>query len=103
MLDASRSRYPAISLQSAELAVVKNGSKSVAYEFRTKSAKCGGLETNGRRETISGLSRGVAVRRFSREARGYWASTRARKAAEKVGRGRAGGGRGTGIQRSLNL
>ena len=69
---ASRSRYPAISLQSAEGAVPKNDSKSVAYEIRTKSAKCGGLETNGPRERISGPSRCGAVRRFSREARGYW-------------------------------
>jgi hypothetical protein len=30
------------------------------------------LETNGRRERISGLGRLVAVRRFVREARGYW-------------------------------
>ena len=36
----------------------------------------------------------VAVRRFSREARGYWASMRARNPAENVGRGRTGGGRG---------
>ena len=45
----SRPRYPAISLQSAEVGVTKRDSKSVAYENRTKSAKCGGLETNGRR------------------------------------------------------
>ena len=69
-LARSRSRYSAISLQSAEVAVPKSDSISIAYEFRTKSAKSGGLETNGRRERISGLSRGVAVRRFSRE--GPW-------------------------------
>src|SRR2546423_640670 len=46
-LDFSRSRYPAISLQSAEFAVLKSGSKSAAYEIRTKSAKSRGLETNG--------------------------------------------------------
>jgi hypothetical protein len=102
-LDASRSRYSAISLQSAEVAAPKKDSKSVAYEIRTKSAKSGGLETNGRRERISAPRRGAEVRRFVREGRGYWAFVRARKAAEKVGRGRAGGGRATGIQRSLKL
>ncbi len=94
-LDFSRSRYPAISLQSAEVAVPKSDSKSVAYENRTKSAKCGGLETNGPRERISGPDRGAAVRRFLREAHGYWASMRARKPAENVLRGRTGGGRET--------
>ena len=57
-------------LQSAEVTVTKSDSKSVAYEFRTKAAQSGGLETNGRRERISGLSRPVAVRRFVREAHG---------------------------------
>jgi hypothetical protein len=51
-LDFSCSRYPAISLQSAEVAVAKSESKSIAYEFRTKTAKSGALETNGRRERI---------------------------------------------------
>ena len=71
-LDSSRSRFPAIFLQSAEVAVTKSGSKSSAYEFRTKSAQSGGLETNGPRERISGLRRQIAVRRFAREALGYW-------------------------------
>ena len=66
-LARSRSRYSAISLQSAEVAVPKSESISTAYEFRTKSAKSGGLETNGRRERILGLSRCLAVRRFSHE------------------------------------
>lgn len=57
----------------------KSGSTSIAYEFRTKSAQSGGLETNGPRERISGLDGPVAVRRFAREARGYWASLRARR------------------------
>jgi hypothetical protein len=61
------SRYPAISLQSAEVDVAKSDSKSVAYEFRTKSAQSGGLENNGRREGILGLGRCVAVRSFGRE------------------------------------
>jgi hypothetical protein len=100
-LDASCSRYPAISLQSAEVAAPKNDSKSVAYEFRTKSAKSGALETNGPRERISGHRRGVAVRRFSREARGYWAFAHARKPAENVLCGRAGGGRGPANKLSL--
>jgi hypothetical protein len=55
---------------------------------------------NRRRERISGLGRCVAVRRPVREALAYWASMRARKPAENVGRRRSGGGRGTGIQRS---
>src|SRR5262245_59935238 len=50
----------------------KNDSISIAYEFRTKSGKSGGLETNGRRERISGHCRGVEVWRFVREGRGYW-------------------------------
>src|SRR4029078_8060560 len=58
---------------------------------RSKSAQSGGLETNGRGETISSLSRYVAVGRVVREARSYWASMRAHKAAENVGRGRTGG------------
>ena len=71
-LNVSRSRYPAISLQSAEVDVTKRDSKSVAYENRTKSLRCGGLETNGLRERISPFNTLSAVRRFSREARGYW-------------------------------
>ena len=52
-------------------------------------------QTGGEREFR--VSAGVvAVRRFSREARGYWASMRARKPAENVGRGTTGGGRATG-------
>jgi hypothetical protein len=39
--------YSAMSLQSAEISATKEGSKSDAYENRTKTAKCGGLETNG--------------------------------------------------------
>src|SRR5438093_13048511 len=89
-----------MSAQSAEVCVTKSDSKSVTYEFRTKTAQSGGLETNGRRERISALGRCVAVRRFAREARGYWASVRARKLAENVGRVRTGGGRGTEIQHS---
>ncbi len=67
-LDSGRSRYPAISPQSAEVAVEKNDSNPEAYEFRTKSSQSGGLETNGR---ISRLGRLVAVGRFVGEARGY--------------------------------
>ena len=65
-------------VRSAEVGATKSDSKSVAYENRTESAKCGALETNGSRERISGFRRCVAVRRFAREARGYWASMRAR-------------------------
>ena len=52
----SLSRYPAIILQSAEVGIAKSDSKSAAYENRTKSAQSGGLETNGPREGISGLT-----------------------------------------------
>src|SRR5215204_6468103 len=65
-------RYPAISLQSAEVGVTKRDSKSIAYENRTKTAKCGGLETNGPRERISPFNTLSAVRRFSHEPLGYW-------------------------------
>ena len=91
VLDPSCSRYPVISLQSAELTAAKSDSKSVAYEFRTKSAQSGGLETNGRGETISGLRDRVAVRRFVREAHGYWALCASRKPAENIWRGSTGG------------
>jgi hypothetical protein len=67
VLDFSSSRYSVISLQSAEVTVPKNDSKSVAYEIRTKSAKSGGLETNGPRERISGHAGGVEVPMFLRE------------------------------------
>ena len=78
VLDSSCPRCREISCESAEVWLTKSDSKSVAYEFRTKSAQSGGLETNGRGETISVLRDRVAVRRFVREARGYWASWRAR-------------------------
>ena len=61
-----------------------NDSKSVAYEFRTKSAQSGGLETNGPRERISGLGRRFAVWRFTREARGYWRFQRAKIPRRKL-------------------
>lgn len=62
-------------------------------KIHTVLPKSGGLETNGRRERILGHGRRVAVRGFLREARGYWASMRARKPAENVGRLRTGGAR----------
>src|SRR5208282_2291826 len=77
-LSLYRFRYPAISLQSAEVTVWKGHSKSIAYEFRTRSVQSGGLETNRPRERISGLGGCAAVRRFSREPRGYWTFMRAR-------------------------
>ena len=89
--------------KSAEVGAVKNGAESAAYIIRTKSARCGGLETNGPRERISGPDGLAAVRRFVREAHGYWVSMRARKAAQNVGRVRTGGGSATGIQRSPKL
>lgn len=60
----SRSRYPEIILQSAQVAFRENGSNSDPYENRTKSAKSGGLETNGPRERIpaaDGGQRGAEV------------------------------------------
>lgn len=74
----SCSRFLAIILQSTEVGITKKDSKSVAYENRTKSAKCGGLETNGPRERISTPDRCRAVRRFVREACGYWRFRRAK-------------------------
>ena len=60
---SKKADYPAISPQSAEVGATESDSKSAACENRTKSAKCGGLETNGRRERIPGRDRCVAVRR----------------------------------------
>jgi hypothetical protein len=90
-LNPSRFRYPAIFLQSAEVAVWKSDSKSVAYEFRTKSAQSGGLETNGRRDGI--LKSRPAHRSGEVRARSPWllGLMRARKPAENVGRARTGG------------
>jgi hypothetical protein len=62
--------HPAIFLQSAEVDVTKTGSKSVVYENRTKSAKCGGLETIGPRERKSGSNGLTAVRRLVAKGRG---------------------------------
>ena len=49
----------------------------IRLRIRTNPEEWGGLEKNGRRERISGLSQRPAVRRFVREARGYWTSIRA--------------------------
>jgi hypothetical protein len=58
-----------ISLQSAEVAVTKRDSKSVAYENRTKNAKCGGSETKE-----PGPKRFSAMRRFRANAHEWgWA------------------------------
>jgi hypothetical protein len=62
-----------------------------------------GKGLKGPRERISGLSRCAAVRRFWREVRDYWRFQRRKTPAEKVGRGRSGGGRGTVFQQPLNL
>ena len=85
--------FPSVLAKSAEVSRIVIRSKTIAYENRTKSAQSGGLETNGRRERILGLSQRPAVQRFVREARGYWASMRAQKSAETVARDRTGGGR----------
>ena len=57
----------------------------------------------GREREFRASTGHVAVRRFAREARGYWRFECAQNPAENVGRGRTGGGRGTGVQRSLKL
>ena len=75
--------------------------KSVSYKFCTKFAKSGGLEKNGRRERILGLRCFVAVLRFVCEGPCLLGILRAYKATENFGRGRVGGGRGTGFQHSL--
>lgn len=77
-LDFSRFHYPRMFPQSAEVGRSKRESKSVVYENRTKSAKCGGLETSAPRERISGSDRLTPVRRFASEVRGYWRFQRAR-------------------------
>jgi hypothetical protein len=78
----------------AEVCVIKTNPKSIPYENRTKSAKCGGLETNGPRENF-----GAEQARRSAEvcARRPWllAISARQNPAENVGRGRTGGGRGT--------
>jgi hypothetical protein len=99
-LVSSGSRYPAIALQSAEVSITKRDSTSVAYENRTKSAKCGGLEKTGREREFRSPMGSTAVRRFVRDAPSYWAFYVRSKPAENVGRGRTGGGKGTGIQPS---
>ena len=64
LLDSSYSRCREVSCESVGIELTKSDSKSVAYEFRTKSAQSGGLETNGPRERISGFGGCLAVRRF---------------------------------------
>ena len=80
----SRSRYPAIILQSAEVGIAKNDSKSAAYENRTKSAQSGGLETNGPRERISGLTGSTQCGGFRAKARGYWRFQRDKSRRRKL-------------------
>ena len=93
-------RYPAISLQSAEVGVSKNDLKSVAYEIRTKSAKSGGLETNGPRERISGLRQAPPqCGGFHAKARRYWAfgdaeSQRRKLVADRLAEGERLGSNG---------
>jgi hypothetical protein len=93
MLDSRCSRYPATSCENGGW-LSKNMSHTNRLQFRTKSAQSGGLETNGRRERISDLGRCIAMRRLVGEARVYWASMRARKPAENVGRRTSGGASG---------
>ena len=43
-----------------------------SYEFRTRSAQSGALETSGRRDGFHGFGRSTAVRRFFHEGRDCW-------------------------------
>ena len=72
------SPYPAIIFQSAKVAIAESDSNSVAYENHTNSAKSEGLEKIGWRERSSASDRVGAVRRFAREALGYWRFQRAK-------------------------
>ena len=60
------------SFERPEIPSAKNDLTSIAYGFRTKSAQSGGLETDDRRERISGPARCVAVRSFAPRGRGCW-------------------------------
>jgi hypothetical protein len=82
---------------------MKIESISITYEIRTKPARSGALENNGRRERILGLGTPIAVRRFAREGPYLLGIFAVSRPAENVGRGWVGGGSGTGIQRSLKL
>ena len=53
--------------KSAEVIASENDVKTAAYEIRTKSGECGGLEKNGHRERILGLGSCVAMRRSLHE------------------------------------
>jgi hypothetical protein len=71
-------RSPRVLAKSAESLDLRKCYETIAYINRTKSAKSGGLERTRPRERISSSDRLTTVRRFAREARGYWASMRAR-------------------------
>jgi transposase-like protein len=59
-LECSCSRLSKRSCEKGGGCLTENESISMAYEFRTKSAQSGGLETNGRRDTFLGLGRNVS-------------------------------------------
>jgi len=70
-------------------------------EFRTEFTKSGALERMGRRETKTAVYAVSAVRSFPRKACKHWAFQGPRLGPETVVPGGNGGGKGTGIQRSL--
>jgi hypothetical protein len=81
----------------------KMDSESACCENRTKSTKCGGLETIGTKERIPVADGVRLVRRFSRGRRRYWRFACPEDRAEKFECVRTGGARGTGIQQPPNL
>ena len=74
-----------------------------ARPIASKSAKCGGLETNGPRERISAPRPGDRSAEVCARSPWLLAISARQNPAENVGRGRTGGGSATGIQRSPNL
>jgi hypothetical protein len=80
-----------------------NGLESAGYEIRTRSAKCGGLETNDRRERFFSLCQCPRVRRFSRGGLRLLGFSARLLGPENIGPGWPGGAGGPEIQRSLNF
>jgi hypothetical protein len=96
----SRSRYPAIFLQSAEVTIPESGSKSVAYENRTKFPKSGALERNDPRGENFGARQAQRSAEVCAQSPRLLAISARQSPTEKVGRVRTGGGEGTGIRHS---
>ena len=102
-LDFSRSRYPAIFLQSVEVAF----RKTIQYQLLTRTVLNPGSRKvwreTGREREFRAPTRSAQCGGFAANACRYWRFERAEKRAEKVGHGWSGGGRGTGMQRSPKL